>query len=573
VCQIIPGAAGSLEAPPPQPSTEFLPSQSGSISDVPLTSTSSLLNANGNLLIFRPPGFHQKLSVQFPDCRLPVCYRCKKNYKTRDTCRLRNRHTELPWSTSYLCITIDDTCFDITPAGKKVLCKEPMMTRVLPWQPFCSKKDMDEAMPVCAACKHKNYTKAFCRKRHKHRQLPWSTVYLQVFCNRPKPRMPELIKDNMKSGDATYVPARQEVRVELNDKKSDASSEVSKPRGVNDEESEEEKQDEDVTKKDADQDIDNKGTKNRNDSKKERSLDTPALHWREARWVSDPVHRGESIEDMDETTQTFLIEVSHHELKMQWLDLNAIKGIATTQSSISHLRNALPKNPIASNPYPSQASNNYQDQPAPPPNYGPPPPQPTVHPQPPPPRNDSYGIHQNTNTEVYVQVQPAPMPPTNAEPYYKPPPPPQQQYYPQQDINPPSYSQPDHGPNYPSYSVPPVASVQQSFPPPATQPPRSYPVPPSDYDQYNSYNTQPSSRAPIPTQFVSQQITQPPNTLSLANPPMGSSNYAESCAEDTIKRMVEYNYQTEQSLQYSHSGMMTSGAAAHDLKRQRRSNG
>lgn len=46
------------------------------------------------------------------------------------------------------------------------------------WQPFCLKNDFDEKTPVCAGCKKTNRTRTFCRERHKHRQLPWSTVYV-----------------------------------------------------------------------------------------------------------------------------------------------------------------------------------------------------------------------------------------------------------------------------------------------------------------------------------------------------------------------------------------------------------
>ncbi len=46
------------------------------------------------------------------------------------------------------------------------------------WQPLCLKKDFSTSTPVCASCKKTNRTKSFCRERHKHRQLPWCTVYV-----------------------------------------------------------------------------------------------------------------------------------------------------------------------------------------------------------------------------------------------------------------------------------------------------------------------------------------------------------------------------------------------------------
>jgi hypothetical protein len=130
--------------------------------------------SHGNILTFTPPGFSQMLSVKFPDSRLAVCEKCKKNFKTRDMCRVRNTHTSSPWTTAYICITIDDTCLDEN--GKYI--DKPMTVRMVQWQPFCVKKPFDPKTPVCAACKRTNRTRSFCRERHKHRQLPWCTVYV-----------------------------------------------------------------------------------------------------------------------------------------------------------------------------------------------------------------------------------------------------------------------------------------------------------------------------------------------------------------------------------------------------------
>jgi hypothetical protein len=130
--------------------------------------------SHGNILTFTPPGFSQILSVKFPDSRLAVCEKCKKNFKTRDMCRVRNTHTSAPWTTAYICITIDDSCLDEN--GKYI--DKPMTVRMVQWQPFCVKKPFDPKTPVCAACKRTNRTRSFCRERHKHRQLPWCTVYV-----------------------------------------------------------------------------------------------------------------------------------------------------------------------------------------------------------------------------------------------------------------------------------------------------------------------------------------------------------------------------------------------------------
>jgi hypothetical protein len=40
---------------------------------------------NSNVLRLTPPGFKHPIDVQFPPRCLPVCGRCKKNFKTRES--------------------------------------------------------------------------------------------------------------------------------------------------------------------------------------------------------------------------------------------------------------------------------------------------------------------------------------------------------------------------------------------------------------------------------------------------------------------------------------------------------
>jgi len=130
--------------------------------------------SHGNILTFTPPGFKQTLSVKYPDARLAVCDKCKKNFKTRDMCRVRNTHTAPPWTTAYVCITMDESCTDAD--GNFV--DKPLTLRMVQWQPYAVKKTFSSKTPVCSACKRTNRTKNFCRERHKHRHLPWCTVYV-----------------------------------------------------------------------------------------------------------------------------------------------------------------------------------------------------------------------------------------------------------------------------------------------------------------------------------------------------------------------------------------------------------
>jgi len=130
--------------------------------------------SHGNVLTFTPPGFKQSLNVKFPDSRLAVCEKCKKNFKTRDMCRVRNNHTSAPWTTAYICLTLDDSCTDAD--GNYI--DKPLTVRMVQWQPYQVKAPFDPKTPVCSACKKTNRTRSFCRDRHKHRHLPWCTVYV-----------------------------------------------------------------------------------------------------------------------------------------------------------------------------------------------------------------------------------------------------------------------------------------------------------------------------------------------------------------------------------------------------------
>jgi hypothetical protein len=89
-------------------------------------------------------------------------------------CRVRNTHTGAPWTTAYICLTLDESCTD----ESNNYVDKPLTVRMVQWQPFCVTQPFDPKTPVCAACKKTNRTRSFCRERHKHRQLPWCTVYV-----------------------------------------------------------------------------------------------------------------------------------------------------------------------------------------------------------------------------------------------------------------------------------------------------------------------------------------------------------------------------------------------------------
>jgi len=154
---------------------------------VPVASTQSLhkknmyssygnQRRNSNVLRFTPPGFKYPIDVQFPPRCLPVCERCKKNFKTREHCRGRDCHTELAWCETYVCVSLDNSC---TGDDGKLL-DGPFIAKVVPPIAFNLKGKLNPLTPICAPCKDKNYTRTYCRQNKNHRQLPWSTVYVIV---------------------------------------------------------------------------------------------------------------------------------------------------------------------------------------------------------------------------------------------------------------------------------------------------------------------------------------------------------------------------------------------------------
>lgn len=144
--------------------------------------------ATGNSIKCSVPGLKNDVEIPFPDRKLPVCKRCKKIYKTRELCRVRDKHTEVPWSTTYICVTLDESCFTTRnheDGGMKLVEEGPMqfVARSIPGPPaaYCSKSDSlcgGTKSPICMACKDKNYTRHHCRVKNKHLELPWSTVYV-----------------------------------------------------------------------------------------------------------------------------------------------------------------------------------------------------------------------------------------------------------------------------------------------------------------------------------------------------------------------------------------------------------
>jgi len=126
-------------------------------------------------LTLKPPGITHPIRFPFPDRKLPVCATCKRNYKTRELCRTRDSHTGLPWTTTYICITLDSTCVNDKGEFSRDanFVARPTASHIR--YSFSRLQTVD--VPICLACKEKNYTRQYCREKLKHRQLPWATAF------------------------------------------------------------------------------------------------------------------------------------------------------------------------------------------------------------------------------------------------------------------------------------------------------------------------------------------------------------------------------------------------------------
>jgi len=137
------------------------------------------------------PGLGDDIVIQFPKQRLPVCVRCKHHFKTRKLCREKKKHTGLPWRKIYICITLNDSCLQ----EDNTLKKGSFTSKTRGWRPYQYKAttEINCDIPMCSSCKSKNYTGSYCReRRNPHRDLPWDTVYVEVF---PTEKTESTVKD------------------------------------------------------------------------------------------------------------------------------------------------------------------------------------------------------------------------------------------------------------------------------------------------------------------------------------------------------------------------------------------
>jgi len=150
----------------------------------------SSCSKGNNVLTILIPGLKRPIDIQFPHGKLPVCQRCKKIFKSRELCRTRDGHTGIPWNTTYICVSFDDTCLTLNSVGKVCLVDEERMqcqyiARLLSDPPLPLRANIfhgDDILcsPICTACKEKSYTRHRCRESKQHMELPWVTTYVML---------------------------------------------------------------------------------------------------------------------------------------------------------------------------------------------------------------------------------------------------------------------------------------------------------------------------------------------------------------------------------------------------------
>jgi len=145
-----------------------------------------------------------KYPVEIPIKKLPVCSKCKKIFKTRQSCRVKQGHTDIPWCTCYICIIPDSSCFTFDEMGNQCLVKEDGLDAhkfiAVPEECPPVKRYRAEGLncfgnkthPICMSCKDKNYSRSHCRIKHQHKHLPWGTSYINLMAKR--------IHNNISSG-------------------------------------------------------------------------------------------------------------------------------------------------------------------------------------------------------------------------------------------------------------------------------------------------------------------------------------------------------------------------------------
>lgn len=134
------------------------------------------------LCTIHPPGMPRAFDVPFPERKLAVCIRCKKNYRSRELCRQRDEHKALPWQTTYVVVTLTDAVLTKGEDGKLDYADIPVAAELQEMPDLCRGPSggFMSKEPICNVCKQKNYTRDYCRNNSKHTTPPYQSVYVKL---------------------------------------------------------------------------------------------------------------------------------------------------------------------------------------------------------------------------------------------------------------------------------------------------------------------------------------------------------------------------------------------------------
>mmetsp|Transcript_3175 Transcript_3175/g.6076 ORF Transcript_3175/g.6076 Transcript_3175/m.6076 type:complete len:370 (-) Transcript_3175:191-1300(-) len=169
----MPGGGGTVPMmAPPQPQPYAMPR---GVAPPPTKAATQVCTVH-------PDGMPQPFDVPFPEKRLPVCDRCKKNYRSRELCRQRDGHKALPWQMTYVVVTLTDEVLIKGEDGALILADVPVVAELQDMPELC-RGPADGSMkmePICPVCKEKNYTRDHCRNTLKHSTPPYQSIYVKL---------------------------------------------------------------------------------------------------------------------------------------------------------------------------------------------------------------------------------------------------------------------------------------------------------------------------------------------------------------------------------------------------------
>lgn len=138
------------------------------------------------------------------------CVYCKIGLKKREDCRVPQAHTFLPWKYMYLCITIDDSCFELqkksppssasslppdqyyiakpTIARNTSVTQSSIATDTEKSYEFITRCNFTDNSPSCSKCKRRSHSRKVCRIKRKHLAIPHNSKKFTLYIATDKER-------------------------------------------------------------------------------------------------------------------------------------------------------------------------------------------------------------------------------------------------------------------------------------------------------------------------------------------------------------------------------------------------